>query len=86
MNSKTLKLLRATVRRLISYLPVRGLDQPTYHRMVPDYDAGLNLNGTPKMMAFMFPRPATNTNGTQRSAYRRTKKLLASGGPSLAMS
>ena len=74
MNSKILKKFRSAIRSMYPTLPVRRLDQPTRYQMVPDYAAGLNTDGTPKLVPLLFNRPATNAKETQRGAYRLAKK------------
>lgn len=75
MNNKLLKKLRAGIRKFLGSMSVRDLNQPVMMRMVPDYAAGLNLTGLPKMVPFAFPLPATNKPNSQRGVYRRAKAL-----------
>jgi len=77
INSKTLKLFRSAVRTAGAHLRVRLLISKFEYRMVPDYAAGLNLDGTLKMKPFEFPMPARNAPDTQRTVYRRMKKNRA---------
>lgn len=74
INSKQLKFIRQAVRAIANHLPPRLLVTEFKVRMVPDYSAGLNLDGTLKMKPFEFPLPARNAPDTQRTVYLRVKK------------
>ena len=73
MNAKLAKKTRALVRGLFSHQPLRSLTHPTQSKMVPDYSAGLNLNGTLKMVPFTYTGTSVNVGHTQRATYRFLK-------------
>jgi hypothetical protein len=79
MNAKTAKALRKALR---THAPVDTpeaghISQSGRTVWVPDYAAGLNLDGTPKYRQVLLEGTARNTEGTLRSAYRSLKKLPA---------
>ena len=73
MNAKTAKKIRAVIRGMFAHLPVHELTTPTRVTMVPDYSAGLNPDGTLKLIPFTSTGTQVNTRYTQRYAHRHAK-------------
>lgn len=76
MNSKTHKQIRRAVRRFFSHFPVRALaDAPDNVRLVPDFERGLNPDGTVRMKPFFYTGTLVNKAESQRGAIRSLKKM-----------
>lgn len=75
MNQKNLKKLRKFVRSAFANEPVRHLvggHTPNY-MLVPDFAAGLNPNGTPKLIPVQITGTLRNAEASQRGRYRAMK-------------
>jgi hypothetical protein len=78
LNSKLLKNLRSTVRRIWPDAPARALvmGRPNVRLL----DSGvLNPDGTPKMIPWQYTGTLRNSPDSQRGRYRMAKKLAAKG-------